>query len=185
MGPDYIRTERHSSLTDFPRQGEEGIYYIDLERDNVYLWENDHYVEVENPFTFHPIEPETPFGQVNFDTPIIHISNPTNWDADGDIQAAQFANAIDTTTYAAEGFITNYFQDAMQRIRIGNLDLSDPESFYDFLKMWPLYNDNGQVIGLFYSKELRDQAKEQWELKKLEPKKSVNRLKELLKKSIS
>ena len=45
-------------------------------------------------------------------------------------------------------------------VQIGGLNLSDPESFYDFLKMWPLYNQDGQVIGLFDTKEHRDQAAE-------------------------
>ena len=143
------------------------------------------------------------FAPLNFETPTMTVAN--GFDFDGDIVPSQLyagtgANtgpiniiqnevvdatetAQSTTTYATEGIISNIFNSIEQRIRIGNLDLSDPESFYDFLKMWPLYNDNGQVIGLFYSKELRDQAKEQWELKKLAPKKPVNRLKELLKKS--
>lgn len=207
MGPDdtFIPTnfidytvEVYDTFSAFPEQGESGRFYVDASDDHTYIWSNDSYAVIPNSFRrsvdsmprYHtrlslPNMADTEFAPLNADTPTIVPTNMLFQDTDGDVQATQFSNIMDTVTSAAEGFVTNYFNDAMQTIRIGNLDLSDPESFYDFLKMWPLYNDNGQVIGLFYSKELRDQAKEQWELKKLAPKKPVNRLKELLKKSTS
>lgn len=186
---DYT-VEVYDTFAAFPEQGEPGRFYVDASDNHTYLWSNNLYAVIPNSFLrsvdsmprYHtrlsvPNMADTEFAPLNFDTPTIAPANILLQDTDGDI------HNMDTTTYAATGTLTNVFNEITQTIRIGNLDLSDPESFYDFLKMWPLYNDNGQVIGLFYSKELRDQAKEQWELKKLESKKSVNRLKELLKKS--
>jgi hypothetical protein len=143
------------------------------------------------------------FAPLNFETPTMTVAN--GFDADGDITPSQIYvgtgadtglinivqnGAVDaaeiarpTITYTAEGIMSNIVNDIEQRIRIGNLDTSDPETFYDFLKMWPLYNDNGQVIGLFDTKEHRDQAKERLAMEKLKSKPRVNRLQQLLKKS--
>lgn len=188
---DYT-VEIYDTFTAFPEQGESGRFYVDASDDHTYIWSNDSYAVIPNSFRrsvdsmprYHtrlslPNMADTEFAPLNFDTPTIAPANILFQDTDGDI------HNMDTTTYAATGTLTNVFNEITQTIRIGNLDLSDPESFYDFLKMWPLYNDNGQVIGLFYSKELRDQAKERLAMEKLKSKPRVNRLQQLLKKSTS
>lgn len=208
MGPDdtFIPTnfidytvEVYDTFSAFPEQGEPGRFYVDASDDHTYIWSNDSYAVIPNSFRrsvdsmprYHttrlsiPNMADTEFAPLNFDTPTIAPTNILAQDTDGDVQAMQFSNIMDTVTSAAEGFVTNYFNDAMQSIRIGNLDLSDPESFYDFLKMWPLYNDNGQVIGLFDTKEHRDQAQERLAMEKLKSKPRVNRLQQLLKNQTS
>ena len=208
MGPDdtFIPTnfidytvEVYDTFSAFPEQGEPGRFYVDASDDHTYIWSNDSYAVIPNSFRrsvdsmprYHttrlsiPNMADTEFAPLNFDTPTIAPTNILAQDTDGDVQAMQFSNIMDTVTSAAEGFVTNYFNDVMQSIRIGNLDLSDPESFYDFLKMWPLYNDNGQVIGLFDTKEHRDQAQERLAMEKLKSKPRVNRLQQLLKNQTS
>lgn len=207
MGPDdtFIPTnfidytvEVYDTFSAFPEQGEPGRFYVDASDDHTYIWSNDSYAVIPNSFRrsvdsmprYHtrlslPNMADTEFAPLNADTPTIVPTNMLFQDTDGDVQATQFSNIMDTVTSAAEGFVTNYFNDAMQSIRIGNLDLSDPESFYDFLKMWPLYNDNGQVIGLFDTKEHRDQAQERLAMEKLKSKPRVNRLQQLLKNQTS
>lgn len=207
MGPDdtFIPTnfidytvEVYDTFTAFPEQGESGRFYVDASDDHTYIWSNDSYAVIPNSFRrsvdsmprYHtrlslPNMADTEFAPLNADTPTIVPTNMLFQDTDGDVQATQFSNIMDTVTSAAEGFVTNYFNDAMQSIRIGNLDLSDPESFYDFLRMWPLYNDNGQVIGLFDTKEHRDQAQERLAMEKLKSKPRVNRLQQLLKNQTS
>jgi len=207
MGPDdtFIPTnfidytiEVYDTFSAFPEQGESGRFYVDASDDHTYIWSNDSYAVIPNSFRrsvdsmprYHtrlslPNMADTEFAPLNFDTPTIAPTNILFQDTDGDVQATQFSNIMDTVTSAAEGFVTNYFNDAMQSIRIGDLDLSDPESFYDFLKMWPLYNDNGQVIGLFDTKEHRDQAQERLAMEKLKSKPRVNRLQQLLKNQTS
>lgn len=207
MGPDdtFIPTnfidytvEVYDTFSAFPEQGESGRFYVDASDDHTYIWSNDSYAVIPNSFRrsvdsmprYHtrlslPNMADTEFAPLNADTPTIVPTNMLFQDTDGDVQATQFSNIMDTVTSAAEGFVTNYFNDAMQSIRIGNLDLSDPESFYDFLRMWPLYNDNGQVIGLFDTKEHRDQAQERLAMEKLKSKPRVNRLQQLLKNQTS
>lgn len=183
MGPDEIfiptnftdyTIEVYDTFTAFPEQGEPGRFYVDSSVNNAYIWSNNLYAVVPNSFLrsadsmprYHTRlsllnMADTEFAPLNFDTPTITPTNMLFQDTDGDI------HNMDTIAYAApyatEGILTNVFNEVAQTIRIGNLDLSDPESFYDFLKMWPLYNDNGQVIGLFDTKEHRDQAKERLE----------------------
>jgi hypothetical protein len=194
---DYT-VEVYDTFAAFPEQGEPGRFYVDASDNHTYLWSNNLYAVIPNSFLrsvdsmprYHtrlsvPNMADTEFAPLNSDTPTIVPTNMFFQDTDGDVQAASFSDAMNTTTYAAQGFITNYVQDAIQTIRIGNLDLTDPESFYDFLKMWPLYNDNGQVIGLFYSRELRDQAKERLATEKTTSKPRVNRLQQFLKKPTS
>lgn len=207
MGPDdtFIPTnfidytvEVYDTFTAFPEQGESGRFYVDASDDHTYIWSNNSYAVIPNSFRrsvdsmprYHtrlslPNMADTEFAPLNADTPTIVPTNMLFQDTDGDVQATQFSNIMDTVTSAAEGFVTNYFNDAMQSIRIGNLDLSDPESFYDFLRMWPLYNDNGQVIGLFDTKEHRDQAQERLAMEKSKSKPRVNRLQQLLKNQTS
>lgn len=194
---DYT-VEIYDTFSAFPEQGESGRFYVDASDDHTYIWSNDSYAVIPNSFRhsvdsmprYHtrlslPNMADTEFAPLNADTPTIVPTNMLFQDTDGDVQATQFSNIMDTVTSAAEGFVTNYFNDAMQSIRIGDLDLSDPESFYDFLKMWPLYNDNGQVIGLFDTKEHRDQAQERLAMEKLKSKPRVNRLQQLLKNQTS
>ena len=123
------------------------------------------------------------FAPLNLETPTMTAAN--GFDTDGDIAPSQLyagtgANTgpinivqdgtVDATEIAQSTSIFasirrssfNAFE-GIQTIRIGNLDTGNPETFYDFLKMWPLYNNNGQVIGLFDTKEHRDQAKERLE----------------------
>jgi hypothetical protein len=179
MGPDEIfgltnftayTIEVYDTFTAFPEQGEPGRFYVDASDNHTYIWSNDLYAVVPNSFLrsvdsmprYHtrlsiPDMANIEFASLNSDTPTIAPTNMLLQDTDGDI------HNMDTITYAADGILTNVFDATTQTIRIGNLDLQNVETFYDFLKMWPLYNNNGQVIGLFDTKEHRDQAKERLE----------------------
>ena len=66
-------------------------------------------------------------------------------------------SAVDIASYGRVS-IDNRIEDIS--IRLGKLDTANPDTFYEFLRMWPLYNENGQVVALFDTKEHRDEAKE-------------------------